>query len=162
MIIIITILSFILEFLLNSFLYKTVLIPLFVICTLILVEPFFYKAKTKYLVYAFIIGLLYDMIFTGTYFMSAGIFLLIATLIMLINKLTPNNFLITIIEIIIFICIYRIISFLLLALFQVIPFEIIILKKSIISSLSLNTIYSIILYIIMYFISKKFNIIRIN
>ena len=47
MIIIITILSFILEFLLNSFLYKIALIPLCVICTLILVEPFFYKAKTS-------------------------------------------------------------------------------------------------------------------
>lgn len=162
MIIIITIISFILEFMLNSFLYNTVLIPLCVICTLILIEPFFYKNKTKYLIYSFTIGLLYDLIFTGNYFLSSGIFLLIASLIILINKITPNNLLISIIEIITFICIYRTISFLLMSIFQIIPFELELLSKSIFCSLSLNIIFSIILYFIMYIISKKFNIIRIN
>ena len=162
MIIVVTIFSFILEFLLNSFLYKTVFLPLCVVCTLILVEPFFYKNKVNYYIYSFLVGLLYDFIFTGNYFFSSGVFLLISLCIVFINKLTPNNFLISIIEIILFICIYRVICFLFMALFQVVPFELSVLSSSIFNSLSLNTSFSIILYFILFFISKKFKIIRIN
>lgn len=161
-ILIVTVLAFILEFIFNSLLYKSILIPLVVISSLILLEPFFEKNKSKYLIYCFLIGLLYDIVYTGNYFLNASMFLIIGVLVVLINKNTPNNLFITLISLILLICTYRTLCFLFLGLLGVIEFSSSVLLKSIYTSLIFNIIYSLILYLTLYFISKKFNIKRIN
>ena len=162
MIIIIITLSFILEFLFNSIFYNSLLLPLTTLVSLILLEPFFNKDKNKYLIFLFLIGLLYDVIFTGNHFLNAAMFLIIGCLVVIINKNTPNNLFKSLIEIIILISIYRTLCFALLGMLKVIQINFNVLLESIYKSLIFNIIYGITLYIIMCFISKKFNIRRIN
>ncbi len=162
MIITVTIISFILEFILNKTLYNSFLSPLIIFTTLIILEPYFKKHKNRYLIYTFTIGLIYDIVYTGTYLMNASMFLIIGIFVRLINKNTPNNFLITIIELIILICTYRFLCFIFLSIIGFIKFNLSIYFESVYTSIILNLIYGILLYFILYFISKKFNIKRIN
>ena len=70
MIIFVTIFAFVLEFFLNSFLYDTIFVPLVVITSLVLLQPYFEKNNNKYYIYCFLVGLIYDFVYTGFYFMS--------------------------------------------------------------------------------------------
>ena len=161
-ILIVTILAFILEFIFNGMFYNSYFLPLVVISSLILLEPFFGKDKNRYLIYSFLIGLIYDIVYTGDYFLNAGMFLLIGFIVILINRNISNNFFTTLISLILLICLYRLLCFLYFGLLGIIDFNFNVLLKSIYSSLILNIIYGIILYFVLYFISKKFKIRRIN
>lgn len=162
MIIIVSIFSFILEFLVNYIFDGTCFFGLIVLSTLILLEPFFKKNKNLFYVYCFLMGFFYDLIYTGIYFMNAGLFLFIGFFVMVINSVTPNSFFISIFELFLLICFYRFFSFIFLSINGVIDFEFSLLFESIFCSVLINIIYGIILYFILFFMSKLFNINRIN
>ena len=159
---IVSFLSFILEYIVNGFFHGTIFSGLIIFSTMVLLEPYFKKDKNKFLLFCFILGFLFDLIYTGTYFLNAGLFLTVGVIISFINRVTPNNFIVTILELIFLICVYRILSFLFMFINGVVVFDLNILCKSIYCSLITNIIYSIILYFVLYLISLKFKIRRIN
>jgi cell shape-determining protein MreD len=161
-IIIVSIFSFLLEYLFNLFFHGTIFSSLIVFSSIILLQPYFKNNKFNYFLYCFVVGFLYDYIYTGLYFMNAGIFLLIGVIVLWINSISPNNFFVSILEIVFLICLYRFFSFLFLYINGFFIFDFGILFKAIYSSLLLNVIYGICIYLILYMVSCKFNIKRIN
>ena len=162
MITIILCLSFAFEFLFNSFFYNSLFLPLCCLVSLILVEPFFNKDKSRFLIVCFLFGFLYDIVFTGNYFFNASMFLLIGGLVVIFNRSTPNNLFVSLVEIIFLIILYRTLCFLLFSLVGVVVFDFNILFRCVYCSFLFNIIYGFVLYFILYFVSKKFNISRIN
>ena len=161
-ILIVTFLSFILEYVVNGFFHGTIFSGLIIFSSLILLEPFFKKNKEKFFVFCFIVGFIYDFVYTGTYFMNAGIFLLVGVFVSFINSVTPNNFLVSVLELVLMILFYRVITFFFFAINGVVDFDFFLLFKSIYSSILMNLIYGIFLYFILYFVSCYFNVKRIN
>ncbi len=161
-ILIVTFLSFILEYVVNGFFHGTIFSGLIIFSSLILLEPFFKKNKEKFFAFCFIVGFIYDFVYTGTYFMNAGIFLLVGVFVSFINSVTPNNFLVSVLELVLMILFYRVITFFFFAINGVVDFDFFLLFKSIYSSILMNLIYGIFLYFILYFVSCYFNVKRIN
>lgn len=156
MIIIFTLISFILEYIFNYFFHNSIFMPLIILTTVISSQIYFKKSNPKYYLYCFIVGFLYDLIYTGNYFLSAGLFLLIGVLVSFINSNLSNNIFICIISLIVYILIYRCLSFFLFFLNGYGTFKL--LFKVMYSSLILNIVYGIFLYYIFKFILKRFKV----
>ena len=158
----VTFLSFLLEYLVNGFFHGTIFTGLIIFSSMILLEPYFKKNKERYFLYCFIVGVLYDIIYSGTYFMNAGLFLFIGVIVDYLNSVTPNNCLVSLLELFILIALYRFVSFMFLYANGVVMFDGLVLLRSIYCSIIINLIYGFVLYFILYLISLKFNIRRIN
>lgn len=161
---IILIVSFIIQGAISNFfsINTSVFNLLLPIIALIIVYPFFCKDVSKYLIYAGVYGFLYDLIYTDTLILYAGLFVIIAFIISVLNIVFSNNiinigFISTIV-----IIIYRIISYVILVTINYFSFDINLLFHSIYSSLLINVIYAIILYFISDKISQKYHIEKID
>ena len=161
MIIIVSFFSFIFDYIFCYFFKNSLFLPLIVLTSIIVLRPYFKKIDFYYL-FCFIIGILYDLIYTGNYFMDSAFFLIIGLLICFISANMPNNVFVSVFEIVISIAFYRLMSFMFLFLNGVVLFSLDLLLKSIYCSLITNVIYGIVLYFVLYSISKKFKIERIN
>lgn len=128
--------------------------PLFLLISLIVICPYLKNTK-KYYKICFIYGILYDLIYTNTFFFHGVLFIIIGHLVIYLYKLFSPNIINLVIIITISIFIYRGISFILLCLLNNYYFSLITLFRSITSSLLSNIIYTIILYI---FINKKYHL----
>ena len=159
---IVSFLSFILEYIVNGLFHGTIFSGLIIFSSMVILEPYFKKEKNKFFAFCFILGFLFDLIYTGTYFLNAGLFLSIGVIISFINRVTPNNFIVTILELIFLICIYRIFSFMFMFFNGIVSFDFDILCKSIYCYLITNVLYGSFLYFILYLISLRFKIKRIN
>lgn len=154
--------SFILDFLFNFVFFDSIFLPLIVFVSLIFLEPYFIKDKYKYYLCSFLVGFFYDLVYTGYYFMNAGLFLIVAILVVFINRLTPNNFVVSFLETVLLIIFYRFLSFIFLVLNGVVFFDFKIFFECVYSSLILNVLYGSFLYLFLCFISKKFKLKRID
>lgn len=161
-ILIVTFLSFVFEFVFNGLFYNSFFAPLVILTSLILVEPYFKRNKSKYYLYSFIVGFLYDLFYTGNYFMNSGIFLLVSVIVCFISSNMPNNLFVSMLEVILLIAFYRIFSYFIFFFNGMVNFSFMSIFKGIYSSLILNIIYGILLYFVLYYVSKKFKIKRIN
>ena len=139
------IISFILEGILNSVLYK--LIPLFTL-TSIVTTSYYYK-KDVTIKYSVLIGLLYDITYTNTVILNSVIFFIIAFVIIFYNKNVKKSLLNLIILNIISIIFYLIFTYFLQLLFNYINFDLKKLTSSVIKSITVNTIYLLIMSIIL-------------
>ena len=159
---IVTLIAFILEYIVNGFFHGTIFTGLIIFSSLVLLEPYFKKDKNKFFIYCFVVGFLYDLVYTGNYFLDAGMFLFIGVLIEFVNMITPNNFIVSMLELILFIFVYRFFSFLFFVINGVIAFSFDALFKSFYCSLLTNILYGGILYFVLYLLSLKFKIRRIK
>ena len=151
------IISFILEGIFTNLIsINSIFLPLFTITSFVITYPYFNKEK-KYLfiITSFIIGVIYDIAYTNSLFINTFTFILCSLLIMLINKYIKENLISKIIINIFITIMFKIISYLLLFIFGFIKFNQNILLKGIYSSLILNIIYGLILYIICDKINRK-------
>lgn len=151
------IISFILEGIFTNLIsINSIFLPLFTITSFVITYPYFNKEK-KYLfiITSFIIGVIYDIAYTNSLFINTFTFILCSLLIMLINKYIKENLISKIIINIFITIMFKIISYLLLFTFGFIKFNQNILLKGIYSSLILNIIYGLILYIICDKINRK-------
>ena len=151
------IISFILEGIFTNLIsINSIFLPLFTITSFVITYPYFNKEK-KYLfiITSFIIGVIYDIAYTNSLFINTFTFILCSLLIMLINKYIKENLISKIIINIFITIMFKIISYLLLFTFEFIKFNQNILLKGIYSSLILNIIYGLILYIICDKINRK-------
>lgn len=161
---IVVIISFLIEGVLSKYISIDSLLfeYLFTLISLIIVYPYFHNNENKYFKLSFLIGLLYDIVYTNTIFFNAFVFFIIAFIIKKINSFISNNSVNVAIISFIVIIFYRTIIYILLCLIGYLNFQIKDLLYSIVSSLILNMLYSIILYLITDYISKKKHITKID
>ena len=134
----------------------------FTIMALIIIFPYLYNHGNRYYIIAFIIGLLVDIIYTNTLFFNAFIYVFIAFIITKLNILMPSNLINNCFTGFIVIALYRIVTFLLLNIIGYLEFNITTLIDSITSSLVLNIVYIIVLYLLSNLVSSKLRINKID
>ena len=134
---------------------NSIFIPLFLLTSLILVYPYFNNKKNYIILMAFF-GMLYDVMFVNSAFISTISFFCCSFVVMLWFKMLNYNLFNSALINIVVIVLYRIITFLLLLLIGYINFNISMFLKSIYLSLIINIVYGIIVYIVL----KKVNIIK--
>lgn len=159
MIILILLISFVLDSIVSNLVpLHSLFTPLFSIVSLIVVYPFFYGDKKKFLIYSGIYGFLYDIVYTNTIFVNTFAFVLVSLVIALIyNYITVNKINFSFINALI-ILFYQSINYLLLCLVNYTNFNENTFFMGLYSSLILNIIYGLILYILTLFIVKKYKI----
>ena len=161
---IIVLLSFMAEGIISNYISMNTIIfePLFTLISLIIIYPYFHNKEKKYFILSFSMGLLYDIVYTNTFLFNAIMFLIIAYIIKKINSYISNNYINVAIISLIIIIIYRLIVYLVLCLINYFNFDIRSLLYSIADSLVLNMIYSVVLYLITDYISRKKHITKID
>ena len=158
MIPIVIVLSFFFEIMFSNIVtFSSLFIPLFLIVSLVLMYPYF-KSKLYFIIVCAICGLIYDLGFLNTAFINTLCFTATGLMIMLIHSYMNYNLVSTNIVNIIIIVFYRIISYLLLCLTAYTNFHITTLFRGIYSSLIINIIYGITVYLLLNLICKRFNI----
>ena len=136
--------------------------PMFTIVSLILIYPLLKKEKNKYLIYCFIAGIIYDLLYTNLLFLDGLVFLLLGLIIMKSDQLFGNGYIKILINIILIISIYETLIVLILLIFNLVPVTIDKLLYKIGHSLLLNLVYGEIVYIILNLIPKKYLKIHLN
>ncbi|MBQ2947224.1 MAG: hypothetical protein IJE04_05240 [Bacilli bacterium] len=138
------------------------LAPLFLLTSLTILYPYFKKDNFNFVILSIICGLFYDISFTGSPFINTISFGICSGFIILgynyMNYNVVNSNFINVIVI----CIYRIISYLLLCIIDYVTFNETFLIEGICNSLLVNVIYGIIIFIIISLIAKIFNIKRVE
>lgn len=160
MIVLISMISFFLDGILSRYiLLNSLFLPLFTIVSLVIIYPYFNNDNFRYFKFIAIIGLLYDIAYFNTLFYNFFIFIALGFIIGLINYLLSNNIYTNILMTVASITTYRIITFLITIIFKT-SYPLSELLQSIYSSLILNIIYCLIIYIITELYSKKNKILR--
>lgn len=138
------------------------LTPLFLLTSLTILYPYFKNNKSNFIIVTIICGLLYDISITGTPFINTiGLGICSGVIILGYNYMNYNIINSNFINIIV-ICIYRVVSYLLLCIIDYINFNEMYLLEGIYNSLLVNVIYGIIIFIIISLIAKIFNIKRVE
>lgn len=157
------IISFILDSIVSNFVsLDSLFFPLFTLMALIIIYPYFNNNRNKYFEACLITGICYDLIYTNTIIIHGMLFLLIGFIITRLNLIISNNWLNVGIMAIICIIIYRFLAYGLLLITASTSFDFFNILKSIYSSLILNIVYVILIYIITDKISRRFKIHRTN
>ncbi len=156
MIILILAISFILEGIVSLIVKDgSLFIPIFSIISVATVYPLFKENKTKYLIYSVSLGLLYDTVYTNTPFTNTISFLATAFIITLIYEyIKVSKFNILLIDIVV-ILFYQSFSYLLLCILNYCTFNETTFIVNLYSSLILNIVYGLVLYIIIELLTKK-------
>lgn len=164
---IIMIISLILDGLLTNYLpYMisdlSIFTPLFSVTALILIYPFFYKEKRKYLIYSFIYGVIYDLFYTNLLFLNGLFFVLLAVIISNIYQLFGTGYIKILLSITLIIIIYELLYVIVIVSFNLVPITINKIIYKISHSILLNLIYGEFTYIILRLIPKKYLKINLN
>lgn len=165
--IIITIISLVLDGMITNYLPYLVnnlspLTPLLTITSLVIIYPFYKKKIKKYYILAFVLGLLYDLMYTNLFLTDAAIFLILSIIIKNIYKNFNTNGFRILLYITFIICIYELIIAETYILFNIVPITPSSLSYKIINSLLLNLLYGQLLYNIIRLIPRKYTKLKIN
>ncbi len=148
-----------LPFLVNDLSWFT---PLFTLTSILIIYPFYRKKETKYYILIFIVGIIYDLLYTNLLFLNAILFLIIALISKIIHKNFQINFFKIIIYTIIIVSLYESLTALIIIIFNLVPMTFYKLFYKITHSLIINIIYIEFIYLILKIIPKKFKKISIN
>lgn len=159
MIVFISVLSFILDGILSRYVGGMIW-PLFTIVSLVLIYPYFRSNDFQYFKYSAILGLLYDISYANTIFFNFFIFLILGFVVMMFYYFFSNRIYITAFISFLLIILYRIITMLFLILFKSYEISFQSLLESIYSSLFINIMYCIIMYVLTSLYSKKHHILK--
>lgn len=165
--IIIIITSIILDGLLTNYLPYlvndlTLFTPMLTLVTIFIIYPFYRKKIKKYYLIVFIIGIIYDLLYTNLLFFNAILFLIIAYISRFIHKNYEVTYLRIIIYIPVLIIIYESLTALIILIFNLVPITFERLYYKITHSLLLNIIYVEIITLIINLLPNKFKKISIN
>ena len=136
---------------------NSILIPLFTLTSLILVYPYFRKKDFNYILVCLTVGLFYDIVFSDSVFVNTICFGILGLVNMTCYKFVKYNIYTSNIINLILLITYRIISYIILLSINYITFNNYIFFKGIYSSVLINILYGIILYIIIEFLARIFN-----
>lgn len=165
--IIIIVISFVLEIILNNFLPYlegdlSLFTPMFTLISLFLIYPLLKKDLTKYFIIALVLGIIYDLFFTNLLFFNGLLFLGIAYIIHILYKYLEINFINIILETIIIITIYELLTVVSIVLFNLVPITLPKVIYKISHSLIINIIYAELVYLIINILPKKYRRLSIN
>lgn len=160
MIYILLIFSFLFESVITNIVnINSFLISLFLLTSLVILYPYF-KDKIIFVIVCVICGFFYDVAFSDSVFINTISFGICSGLIMIgYNYMKYNIYTSNFINIV-NIVFYRLISYLLLVIVDVVSFNGFSLLKGIYNSILINIVYGIIIYLILNLLSKIFNIKR--
>lgn len=149
---VVALLSLILDGILSFFLNNNLIFnSLFTLTSLIVIFRYYRrKGDIKYLICCGMLGLLYDILYTDTLFLNAGIYLIIGLLIVKYFKLFSYNLLNSLLLLLLIIFIYRLFTCIVLSNIEIIQGDFNKLLKSFYSSIILN-----IFYITLFFFKRK-------
>lgn len=136
--------------------------PLFTLVSIFIIYPFYRKKEKQYYITIFILGLIYDLLYTNLLFFNAVIFVFIGFIIRIIVKNFEVDYIKIIIYIVILITLYESLTAGVLLVFNIVPITAGKLLYKISHSLLLNIIYAEILFIIIKKLPKKYREISIN
>lgn len=161
-VIIFNIISFFLQGIMSNYLNYTITNPslfstIYVIITIIIVNKHF-ENNNKYYLLAFILGLLYDLVYTNTFVLNAILFLTISIIARHFIDLLPDNIININIISLLSIFIYHILSFIILVIINYNTYNIKLLLIICSHSIIMTIIYTTIMYLISNYISSKFDI----
>lgn len=115
--------------------------PMLTIVSLILIYPFYRKKEKNYFITIFLVGLIYDLLYTNLLFYDAVVFLLLGLIIKKIYKdFDVTNIKISL-YIILIIVIYELLFALFIIIFNLVPMTLSRLIYKITHSILLNIIY---------------------
>lgn len=130
---------------------------IYVLISLLIIKPHFENEK-KYLILLLIFGLIIDATFTNTFILNTSLFLVSYYFSKLFHFFFPYNLFTMNISILLSVFVYHIISFLFLTVLQYDNYTIWVLLKVLSHSVIMTVIYSSVLYLIIEFIKKKFDL----
>ena len=136
--------------------------PLLTLVSIFIIYPLYRKEEKKYLVMLFILGIIYDLLYTNLLFFNAVLFVGTGVLTKKIYKLFEIDFLKIFIYIPIIIISYETATALILITFNIVPITIFKLFYKISHSLLLNIIYGELLHLLIKMMPKKWKKIKIN
>lgn len=162
MIVFISMISFFLDGILSKYISpNSLFLPLFTLVSLVIIYPYFNNNNYRYFKYIAILGLLYDIAYMNMLFYNFFIFMLLGFVNIFIKYLLSHRLYINVIVTIILIIIYRFINFIFINI-TIGNIDFYDLIKNIYSSLILNIIYCIFIYLISEWYSKKHKILKSN
>lgn len=164
--IIVVIISFLLDALISSHIGYTLANPslfktIFTIVSLVSIYPYFNNDK-KYLYILIITGILFDIIYTGTFLFVTLIFIIIYLVNKFLDFFLPFNLFNINVLSVVSIYTYHIISFIILNLVKYNSYSIKLLFNIIVNSVIGTIIYTTIIYFILRYIYEKLNIKQIK
>lgn len=130
---------------------------IYIIISFVIICSYFSNEK-KYYLLILIFGLLFDVLYTGTFIFNMIIFVLLGIIIKIFNSYFPVNVFTINVNSIISIFSYHILSFIILNLVSGISYGFITLIHILIGSIVMTIIYTSISYFVMGYIYKRFNI----
>lgn len=153
------ILSNFLPFLINDLSLFTTMLT---VIAIFMIYPFFRKKEKKYFITIFIVGMIYDLLYTNLVFFNGVLFLIIGFISLEIYKNFEISYLKLIIYLILIISAYEILTGIILLVFNMVPVTLYKVLYKITHSLILNIIYGELIYLIINLIPKKYRKISIN
>ena len=130
---------------------------IYIIISFVIIYPYFDSEK-KYYILLIIFGLLFDILYTGSFILNMILFLMVGVFIKILNNIFPENVFTTNLISIGSITLYHILSFIILSLVSNINYDFMLLINIVIHSILMTIIYTSISYFSMKFVYKKFNV----
>ena len=125
------------------------------VIAIFMIYPFFRKKEKKYFITIFIVGMIYDLLYTNLVFFNGVLFLIIGFISLEIYKNFEISYLKLIIYLILIISAYEILTGIILLVFNMVPVTLYKVLYKITHSLILNIIYGELIYLIINLIPKK-------
>ena len=165
--IVILVVSFFLDGILSNFLPYMVgdlslFTPMITIVSLVIVYPLFTKRLKYYFFSCFVIGLLYDFMYTNLLFYNAILFLAVGCITMFMNRYIRRTWLSTLLFLVVAIVGYECMNAIIILIFQLVPMTFSRLIYKVSHSLLLSLFYGEFLYFIIWLLPKKYKKIAIN
>lgn len=130
---------------------------IYIIISFVIIYPYFGSEKKFYML-LIIFGLLFDILYTGTFILNLVLFFVIGILIKILNNIFPENVFTTNLISFISIMVYHILCFIILSLVSGIYYDFMLLVNIVVHSILMTTIYTSISYFCMKYIYNRFNV----
>ena len=140
----------------------SLLTPMFTIVSILIVYPLYRKKEKEYFITLFILGILYDLLYTNLLFYDSLVFILFGFIIKKIYKNLDVRHIKLSLYIIVLIVIYELLMSLMIIIFNLVPITPIRIIYKITHSIIINVIYGELLYTIVKYLPKKLKRISIN
>ena len=136
--------------------------PMLTIVSIFIIYPLYRKQEKKYFTILFIVGIIYDLLYTNLLFYDSIIFMFLGLIIRKIYKDFTVEHIKLSIHIIILIVIYELLFSFFIIVFNLVPLTLTKVVYKITHSLLLNVIYGELLYTIINKLPNKYKKISIN
>lgn len=136
--------------------------PLLTVVSIFILYPLNRKKETKFFIIMFIVGIIYDLLYTNLLFLNGLLFVLITLISKIIYKNFETSYFKLIIYTILVIIVYETVYAGILLIYRIVPITLYKLIYKISHTLILNIIYTELLYFIINKLPKKYKRISIN